>query len=306
MSNYNKEFYPHSRKRKSRAPLIAIIVILLIIIIALVFVIIKGMSVAGETANGSVSKITNESDVKDSLNNVSVPKNINSVKVITDYDPDTVVDVMDTVKFGSYPQNDTSGNSKDPIEWIVLDRQGNKALLLSKYILDCKSYNNEHKEVTWETCDLRKWLNNDFYNKAFDGDEKKLVKTTDVINSDSVQYGTSGGNPTNDNVFCLSIDELRKYFGKGYDETDGYRMERNVTTKGTEYAKNVDNNGSKLWVISEEEWYQGNSDYWLRSPGYFQNCSSCVTETGFLDISNLFQGVAYNEYGVRPAIWIEW
>ena len=87
-------------------------------------------------------------------------------KLVSDYSETTKVEEMDTITFGSYPQSDVSGNIKDPIEWIVLDKQGDKALLLSKYILDYKWYNDEFKNITWESCTLRDRLNVTFYNTA--------------------------------------------------------------------------------------------------------------------------------------------
>lgn len=243
-----------------------------------------------------------------------VPENIRTVRLATRYSSDTSVEDMDTIKFGSYPQSDISGSKNDPIEWIVLEKTGNGALLLSKYILDCKNYNNIHADVTWETCDLRKWLNTDFYNKAFSNNEQSLIKETNLVNSNNSEYKTLGGATTNDKVFCLSEDEIRKYFGDGekkeYSSQVCYELGKNVTTKGTEYAKNVDNIGAKLDVFNEMDKsytaFFGNSNYWLRSPGYFQNCAACVGCTGTVDISAIDVGVTRNDFGVRPAIWIEW
>ena len=62
----------------------------------------------------------------------------------------------DIIKFGKYPQ-DRNG-SKSPIEWLVLDVKGNEALLISRYGLDCKPYDQKFTDTTWEDCDLRKWL----------------------------------------------------------------------------------------------------------------------------------------------------
>ncbi len=62
----------------------------------------------------------------------------------------------DYVKFGSYPQNNIA--VKESIEWLVLDVNGNEALLVSRYGLDCKRYHHEFTEITLENCDLRKWL----------------------------------------------------------------------------------------------------------------------------------------------------
>ena len=71
----------------------------------------------------------------------------------------------DIIKFGKYPQD--SNDSKSPIEWLVLDVKGNEALLISRYGLDCKRYHHERDDITWEDCDLRKWLNCDFLKSAF-------------------------------------------------------------------------------------------------------------------------------------------
>ena len=140
-------------------------------------------------------------------------KQIENTKHITEYNSDTSVNDIDTITFGSYPQSDVTGKTKEPIEWIVLDRdeENKKALLLSKYILDCKPYNDEYKEVTWETCSLRKWLNRDFYNIAFNDSDKIYITLTSLINNDNVDYGSNGGNNTSDNVFLLSIDEIKHY-----------------------------------------------------------------------------------------------
>lgn len=38
--------------------------------------------------------------------------------------------------------------------------------LISKYVLDCQPY-NDSKDVIWENSTLHNWLNNEFYNEAF-------------------------------------------------------------------------------------------------------------------------------------------
>lgn len=45
--------------------------------------------------------------------------------------------------FGIYPQT-KAGDDKIPIEWLVLDREGDKALLLSRYGLDAQPYNESY------------------------------------------------------------------------------------------------------------------------------------------------------------------
>ena len=123
------------------------------------------------------------------------------------------------VTFGEYPQT-ASGEDMTPIEWLVLARDGNKALLISRYGLDAQPYNTDHTSVTWETCTLRTWLNVTFYNKAFSSDEQAAILTTSVDNGKNQGYSkwsTSGGNNTEDKVFLLSYAEANKYFGVTYD-----------------------------------------------------------------------------------------
>ena len=230
----------------------------------------------------------------------SLAKQAKKVKVVTEYSPDTLVDEMDTVTFGSYPQSDISGDKKDPIEWIVLEKNDSEMLLLSKYILDCKCYNDEEKDVTWGTCTLRKWLNDTFYDSAFSDNEKKYIIKSNVVNKDNSEYGTSGGNDTNDYVYSLSIDECRQYFGN----EDANNFNKCLATKGTEYAKNVDNYGNKLWVSDATEWYGGNSAFWLRSPGTYQITATDVLGDGYVRTYGYNVGNFYS--GLRPLLKVKY
>lgn len=83
------------------------------------------------------------------------------------------VNVGDTYRFGSYEQDNNKSNGQEDIEWLVLAKEGTKILVISKEALDCKPYS--YTNVTWETCTLRKWLNNDFINAAFSADERTMI-----------------------------------------------------------------------------------------------------------------------------------
>ena len=79
------------------------------------------------------------------------------------------------VTFGSYMQ-DAGTSVKMPIEWIVLESDDEGMLLLSRKVLDCKPFHEgRHEDVTWEKSSLRAWLNESFYNMAFNEEEKKKV-----------------------------------------------------------------------------------------------------------------------------------
>ncbi len=182
-----------------------------------------------------------------------------------------------TVKFDCY---------HGAIEWLVLDKKDDKALLISKYCLDANAYdkNEENESVTWETSTLRQWLNGEFINEAFTEKEKTLICDTHLKNPNNPKYGTDGGNDTTDKVFLLSIDEVEKYFANGEKRK----------AEATGYAK------YKGICVSEEN---GNVWWWLRSPG--SNSRDAVYVD--LDGSVRYYGSHMDdeEGGVRPAMWVK-
>ena len=122
----------------------------------------------------------------------------------------------DIIKFGKYPQGE-NGEVK-PIEWLVLEVKPDEALLISRYALDCKEF-DKHKftDITWEDSALRKWLNSDFIKSAFSEEETRLIKISELDNSESSYYETVAEKNTKDYVFCLSVDEAKKYFKNDKD-----------------------------------------------------------------------------------------
>jgi hypothetical protein len=82
------------------------------------------------------------------------------------------------VYFGVYEQDGDEANGPEDIEWIVLDIQGDKALLLSRYALDRVIYNNNAANgIYWQNSNLRSWLNGEFVEKAFAYYEQKRIFT---------------------------------------------------------------------------------------------------------------------------------
>ena len=90
------------------------------------------------------------------------------------------LNVGDTLVFGTYEQDNDTTNGKEDIEWLVLTKENNKILVVSDKALDCKPYNQSRDYVTWETCSLRNWLNNDFINAAFTAEERAMIPTVTV------------------------------------------------------------------------------------------------------------------------------
>lgn len=190
----------------------------------------------------------------------------------------------------------------EPITWRVLDVQSDRAFLMANLVLDSQDfhystsvrtidgstiYSNNYKESH-----IRSWLNDVFYDTAFNTEEKSMIQTTNVDNSaastgyDSNRYACAD---TKDKVFLLSYVEVT---------SAAYGLDANVSKQlaTSPYAKSQGvytyTNGFCLW--------------WLRSPesnvGFI---ASYVNLDGFIDEVDLFtDSVSLTSYGIVPALWI--
>ena len=209
--------------------------------------------------------------------------------------------VGNCVTLGTYPQT-VDGKDQTPIEWLVIARNDNKVLLISRYGLDYKPYNTSYAEVTWETCTLRTWLNGAFLNKAFSTAEQTAILTTTVDNSEAQCYkswSTKGGNNTQDKVFLLSYAEANKYFD--VESWENGWAENNIKSRiaPTAYAavKVKKSISFSADITSDGE----KSDaWWLRSPGNYQSMAAYVNANGLL----YPKVVDVDCISIRPALWI--
>lgn len=198
------------------------------------------------------------------------------------------LDVGDTFELGSYEQDNIS-NGKEKIEWIVLVKENGKALVISKYALDCQPYNTSCIDVTWKNCTLRRWLNNDFINSAFSADEKSMILVTTVSADKNPQYSTNPGAATRDQVFLLSVTEVDKYFS----------------------SAGVGQCGPTDYAVANGAWKGDKGGYWvwLRSPGIDPDFAASVSYDAYnsSDVLPFCIGkpVDTDSGSVRPAMWIE-
>lgn len=197
----------------------------------------------------------------------------------------------DCIYFGNYYQSNSS--TKEPIKWRVLSVHGNDAFLLADQNLDAKPYNNAHTNVTWATCTLRAWLNGTFLNTAFTSAEQAAIKNTIVVNEDHPCCGTEGGENTNDKVYLLSIAEASNtaYGFNGEFHASSETRE----AKNTAYAEECG-----AWMSPSTE-YEGNGDWWLRSPGNSSAVASSVVFDG-LGVDSNGVDVGDVHVAVRPAL----
>jgi hypothetical protein len=208
----------------------------------------------------------------------------------------------DIITFGSYPQT-ADGADRTPIKWRVLQNTGSELFILSEYISDCKRYHGEHVDITWRDCDVRQWLNDAFYDAAFNAAEKGLIKTTRCTDNGERSPDTE------DKVFLLSVAEVNNLTEKlGKD----FRRAR-----GTEFAKVKKADGCHLYVmdgnvdtdyISEGGEKHGCSWWWLRNQGRLKDKGNDPSRAVFIGTRasiRHYARVNLSRYGVRPALKLD-
>ena len=132
------------------------------------------------------------------------------------------INVGDHFYYGSYEQDGDETNGTEKVEWRVLDMQGNKALVISEYALDVHQIDKyeagEDPNTTWETCDLRQWLNSTAYNRLFSAEEKGFVQLSTVrVDASELFPNIDQGNDTEDYLFLLSEKEAKTFMPTSAD-----------------------------------------------------------------------------------------
>ncbi len=171
----------------------------------------------------------------------------------------------------------------EPIDWLVLKKEGNKAFVVTKYGIDAGPWNEKREDIPWEKCSLRQWLNRSFYYAAFAPDEKEKILTTHVDDPYNTDYDIEGGEEVDDKIFLLSIPEAKELF-----PDDDSRA-----TCSTDFAK-------------EHGAYTADNDncWWmLRTRGCHRDFCAYVSSRGVVNSYGMISN--YRDFVIRPAMWVE-
>lgn len=191
----------------------------------------------------------------------------------------------------SPPQEDFPVENFGRYEWCVLEDQDGKKLLLAKDVLERRVYHSSKISVTWENCELRKYLNGEFL-RTFSSNEQDRIAKTKNRNEKNQWHSSStlDGADTEDSVFLLSIEEVVNYFGNS-----------GQLSKQSECGSIDDEYNDKRKAIC-----QGgvgcSGMWWLRSPGKDGCYVAYVSSTGSICMTGV--DVSSERAGVRPALWL--
>lgn len=310
---------------------------------AVLIVIIKNHSDASTTVQtGTAGPRTDEVTPDTPLNSMDT----DMMQTIDEIDAEAEAELLnmfadaqvgDRVQFGTYEQDGYAGedyNPYEPITWIVFDREKDKLLLFSEYVLDYQlvgtwkwGSGNHNKEVTWETSPVRTWLNEEFYLNAFSETERSFILQSHLTTPDTEDYWTGrgdqkfityGGSDTEDYIFLLSYEEANLYFDqyllKNY--LGGIPTEYCQAQGGTAYSET----GYTSWALRSAgtPYIWTEEDYSVTNKGYSDgfrtcDCSGYIVKywdwedenygKNFLPAHTIMSSNA--ESGIRPAVWVQ-
>lgn len=193
----------------------------------------------------------------------------------------------------------------EPIKWRILSETNGEMFILCESIIANHRY--AYSSNNYANSEIRAWLNDTFYNTAFNDLQKEIIQLTTVDNSvrstnpnNNATEFNSGNNSyacedTQDRVFLLSEQEVtNSAYGFNADYSN-YDTARRMQT--SDYSRAT---GAYMDMSTD---YYGNGRWWLRSPDYY-NCSYArgVGSYGYADYGYSVYGTIY---GVVPALRIK-
>lgn len=162
-----------------------------------------------------------------------------------------------TVTFGNYKGK--------PLEWKVVDTNGNMRRLLAVQAVDFRPFDDDLMNTSWQKCSLRNWLNQKFIREAFSVKEMVQIIGHNRDNKPNENYYTVSGPVTKDKISVLSFEEVKKYLPEESDRRKG------------------------CW-------------WWLRTLGANFLSAACVYRDGSIYESGI--NITYPDGGVIPDLWI--
>ena len=188
--------------------------------------------------------------------------------------------VGDTVEFG---KNFLDKGKDAPLQWEILAIEAKKILLLSKYAIAACAFNQKEGAVSWEISDIRKFLNEEFYDKAFSAWEKQAIKESLVVPEKNMRYGTELGDVACDRIFLLSAGEVERFMPHEANRkraATAYALKNGICSNGDDTCR-----------------------WWLRNQGHSNDNIVEVDYNGRIHYYGM--SAEYDRCGLCPAMWIK-
>ena len=135
----------------------------------------------------------------------------------------------------------------EKIEWDVLSNTDGSRFIVANLALDAQEFCPGHDSIpmahngstdyynAYKYSEIKKWLNNEFYNTAFNDTEKKIIALSNVKTRRFVKEGSSDSYCDN-NVFLLSDTEVEEYLSTKTCKTTDYARIQGIASDANGYA----------------------------------------------------------------------
>ena len=218
-----------------------------------------------------------------------------------------------------YSPDESGGQSSryfecEPLLWRVLEVRDGTALLLSHAAVECEPFQADYRDVSWENCTLRSWLNgygpqenvsakdysgedDSFLSLAFSAEEQKAILNTAVRNEPNHYFGMDSGAPTEDRIFLLAESEL---FIHDSSEIHGFSRRDEVADRAKQFRPTDYAVWKGVWKEAGE---RGNVFWITRTTGYTHDNVVYVDESGYMYNRGIL--VTCRDAAVIPALVLD-
>ena len=209
-------------------------------------------------------------------------------------------------------QTVTLGSFRNPQEWLVLEKQGDALLLLSRRAVGMSRYNASSADTTWAKSDIRQWLNGEYYETAFGEREKALLRPTEIdadARNGGYYYNEYDDEDWDEGVVYddgAGVDYLSYAAGETQGVTDRLflpdlaELNRHLKTDGEKRC--LAPHDPKAKKNAEEEPPAEYVGWWLRTQTSAGMPACYIDETGATQYDYYGEDP---ELGVRPAVWVD-
>ncbi len=198
------------------------------------------------------------------------------------------VTTWDCIWFGQYWQNDTNGDGnadagdeKEPIKWRVLNVENDVAMLISDQIVTYRSWNGYAADSTWDTSDIRRWLN------SYSDNDGTLINSGFLYDAFSDYEKSLITVKRDDQVTLLKLGDVSDA-NYGFIDNNARKA---IHTNFAAYKKSQDS-----------RWQELTNDWWLNSRVGTYDCRY-IEDTGGIHNSSGY-GVDHI-FGIRPVVFLD-
>ena len=204
----------------------------------------------------------------------------------------------------------------EPLLWRVLEVRDGIALLLSHAAIECKAFQQDLTEVSWENCTLRSWLNGygksenasgidysgsgcNFLDMAFSEKEQEAILSYPVRNECNYYFGTDSGGETADKVSLPAESEL---FAHDSSKIHGFSPRDDIPDRAKQFTPTDYAVLQGAWHASGDSTY-GNVFWITRTTGYTHANVVYVDESGYMYNRGIL--VTCDDAAIIPALVLD-